>query len=69
MNIDNILKKVFIFFLTITLLLSTYFCVVVKFLGEKKFNDVYTDWQTPMLLALYLEITYTNVFDTFKIIF
>ena len=69
MRNDIIIKKIFIFFLTVTLLISAYFCFDVKVLGNNTFYNIYTDWQLPMLLALYLEITYTTVFDTFEFIF
>jgi hypothetical protein len=58
MNIDNILKKVFIIFLLCTLLLSFYFCINKLILKNNDHDDVFNTWQFPMLLAIYLDTIY-----------
>ena len=55
MDQHTIIKNLFVFFLTFTFFLSIY--IIVKVFGDNAFYDVYTDWQVPMLLALYLEMT------------
>jgi len=58
MDYSTIIGDLFIFFLTVTFFLGLIIFINAKILGKTTFEDVYTDWQMPMLLALYLEITH-----------
>ena len=55
---NNIIKKVFKFLLLLVLLISFYFFIDVIFFENKNHNDVFSTWQFPMLLALYLDVNY-----------
>jgi hypothetical protein len=53
---SNIIKKIFKYLLLIVLLISFYFFIDVLIFKHKDHNTVFTTWQFPMLLALYLDI-------------
>jgi hypothetical protein len=56
----NIIKKIFKLLLFIVLLISFYFFIDVLIFKNKDHYTVFTTWQFPMLLALYLDaIKYT----------
>ncbi len=60
---DNLYNFFYKFFLLITVILSFYVFVCVLILKNKKHNSVFTAWQFPMLLAVYLEVVY----DPYKV--
>jgi hypothetical protein len=53
---NNIIKKVFKLLFLIILLISFYFFIDVIFFENKKHHDIFSTWQFPMLLALYLDV-------------
>jgi hypothetical protein len=56
----DIIKKAFKFLLLIILLVSFYFFIDVVIFKNKQNTDVFSTWQFPMLLALYLDIQYDH---------
>ena len=54
---SNIIKKIFKFLLLIVLLISFYFFIDVVVFKNKDHYTIFTTWQFPMLLALYLDTT------------
>ena len=58
MNSNILIKNIFIFFLLCTLLLSFYFFINKIILKNNNNDDIFSTWQFPMLLALYLDTIY-----------
>ena len=56
MNI--IIKYAFHFFLLASLLLSFYFFVDVIVFKNNKYREIFSTWQFPMLLAIYVDVIY-----------
>jgi hypothetical protein len=52
---SNIIKKIFKLLFFIVLLISFYFFIDVLIFKNKDHYSVFTTWQFPMLLALYLD--------------
>lgn len=52
------LKLLFHFFLLGALLISFYFFIDILVFKNTKYNDVFSTWQFPMLLAIYIDIIY-----------
>jgi hypothetical protein len=52
---SNIIKKIFKLLFFIVLLISFYFFIDVLIFKNKDHYTVFTTWQFPMLLALYLD--------------
>jgi len=52
---SNIIKKIFKVLFFIVLLISFYFFIDVLVFKNKDHYTVFTTWQFPMLLALYLD--------------
>jgi hypothetical protein len=53
-----ILKYIFQFCLLVTLLLSFYFFIDITVFKNKTYTDIFSTWQFPMLLALYMDTIY-----------
>ena len=53
-----ILKSIFQFSLLVALLLSFYFFIDITVLQNKTYVDIFSTWQFPMLLAIYMDIIY-----------
>jgi hypothetical protein len=51
----NIIKKIFKFLLLIVLLISFYFFIDVLIFKNKDNYTIFTTWQFPMLLAIYVD--------------
>jgi hypothetical protein len=51
----NIIKKIFKFLLLIVLLISFYFFIDVLIFKNKDHYTIFTTWQFPMLLAIYVD--------------
>ena len=56
----DIIKKIFKILLLIVLLISFYFFIDVIVFKNKQNVNVFSTWQFPMLLALYLDIQYDH---------
>jgi hypothetical protein len=52
------LKFMFHIFLLGSLLISIYFFIETIILKNNKYSDLFSTWQFPMLLALYLDTIY-----------
>jgi hypothetical protein len=52
---SNIIKKIFKFLLLIVLLISFYFFIDVLIFKNKDHYTIFTTWQFPMLLAIYVD--------------
>jgi len=52
------LKVLFQFCLLITLLISLYIFIDILVLKHKHYSDIFSTWQFPMLLAIYLDTIY-----------
>jgi hypothetical protein len=52
---SNIIKKIFKFLLLIVLIISFYFFIDVLVFKHKDHYTIFTTWQFPMLLALYVD--------------
>lgn len=55
-----ILKYIFQFCLLGALLLSLYFFIDITLFKNKTYIDIFSTWQFPMLLALYMDIIYKS---------
>lgn len=55
----DIFSLVFTLFLLLTLILSFYIFILSIFFKDPKTLKLYSTWQFPMLLALYLDAIYT----------
>jgi len=53
-----LLKPVFHFLLLGALLISFYFFIETLVFKNAKYRDVFSTWQFPMLLAIYLDTIY-----------
>ena len=53
-----IVKQIFKLCLLGTLLLSLYFFIDITAFKNKTYLDIFSTWQFPMLLAIYLETIY-----------
>jgi len=53
---SNIIKKIFKFLLLIVLLISFYFFIDVLIFKNKDYYTIFTTWQFPMLLAIYVDV-------------
>jgi hypothetical protein len=58
MNSNYLIKYIFTIFLLGALLISFYFFVDIIVFKNKHHSDIFSTWQFPMLLALYLDIIY-----------
>jgi len=54
----NNLERIFIFVLLIALLFSFYFFINQLILKDKTHSKVFTTWQFPMLLAIFIDAIY-----------
>lgn len=52
------LERIFIFSLLIALLISFYFFVSHIVLKDNKHSKIFTTWQFPMLLAIFIDSIY-----------
>jgi hypothetical protein len=52
------MKYAFHFFLLGTLLISFYFFIDILVFKNNKYKDIFSTWQFPMLLAIYIDIIY-----------
>ena len=52
---SNIIKKIFKYLLLIVLLISFYFFIDVLIFKNKDHYTIFTTWQFPMLLAIYVD--------------
>jgi hypothetical protein len=52
------IKIIFYFFLLGALLISFYFFIDILVFKNKQHSDVFSTWQFPMLLAIYIDIIY-----------
>jgi len=52
------LRTIFHFLLLGALLISFYFFIDTLVFKNKKYTDVFSTWQFPMLLAIYLDTIY-----------
>lgn len=55
---NSIMKYAFHFFLLGTLLISFYFFIDILVFKNNKYKDIFSTWQFPMLLAIYIDIIY-----------
>jgi hypothetical protein len=55
---SSILKQLFQLCLLVTLLLSFYFFIDITVLKNKTYTNMFSTWQFPMLLALYMDTIY-----------
>ena len=55
-----ILKYIFQFCLLGALLFSLYFFIDITVFKQKKYVDIFSTWQFPMLLALYMDTIYKS---------
>jgi hypothetical protein len=55
---NNLVQNLFIFVLFISLLLSFYMFIDVIVFGNKTHANIFSTWQFPMLLALFLDTIY-----------
>ena len=55
-----VLKQVFYLCLLGTLLLSFYFFIDITVFKNKTYTDIFSTWQFPMLLALYMDTIYKS---------
>uniref|UniRef100_A0A6C0AR38 Uncharacterized protein n=1 Tax=viral metagenome TaxID=1070528 RepID=A0A6C0AR38_9ZZZZ len=55
-----ILKYIFQFCLLGALLMSLYFLIDITIFKNKTYVDMFSTWQFPMLLALYMDIIYKS---------
>jgi hypothetical protein len=53
---SNIIKKIFKYLLLIVLLISFYFFIDVLIFKNKDHHTIFTTWQFPMLLAIYVDV-------------
>jgi hypothetical protein len=55
-----VLKQVFYLCLLGTLLLSFYFFIDITVFKNKTYTDIFSTWQFPMLLGLYMDTIYKS---------
>jgi len=55
-----ILKYIFQFCLLGALILSFYFFIDVIVFKNKTYTDIFSTWQFPMLLALFMDVMYKS---------
>lgn len=55
---DNILHKVLRFSLLVALIISFYIFVNTLVFNENKHKKIYSTWQFPMILAIYIDTIY-----------
>jgi hypothetical protein len=58
MNKDTITQNVFIFCLFVAMLLSFYFFVDILVFKHKDHSQIFSTWQFPMLLAIFVDTIY-----------
>ena len=58
MNKDTITQNVFIFCLFVAMLLSFYFFVDILVFKHKDYSQIFSTWQFPMLLAIFVDTIY-----------
>jgi hypothetical protein len=52
------LKVIFHFSLLTALLISFYFFIDILVFKNKHYSDIFSTWQFPMLLAIYIDVIY-----------
>jgi hypothetical protein len=52
------MKALFHFFLLGALLLSFYFFIDILVFGNMKYKNIFSTWQFPMLLAIYVDVVF-----------
>lgn len=52
------MKALFHFFLLGALLLSFYFFIDILVFGNMKYKNIFSTWQFPMLLAIYIDVVF-----------
>ena len=52
------LNEIFSFLLLFALLISFYFFIDILVFKNKRHSDIFSTWQFPMLLAIYLDTIY-----------
>lgn len=57
---ENNLHLLFTGLLFVCLVLSFYFFINTLFLGKQNHYNIFTAWQFPMLLAIFIDVVYTN---------
>lgn len=57
----NYIHRVFLFFLLICLSISFYIMVTALFTKDNTYNHIFSAWQFPMLLAIFIDIIYRSV--------
>ena len=57
---DKYLHLLFTFFLLLALLLSFYFFIITVVLNKDKHRSIFTTWQFPMLLAVFMDVLYVK---------
>lgn len=57
---ENNLHLLFMFLLFACVVLSFYFFINTLFLDKKSHFNIFTAWQFPMLLALFIDVVYTQ---------
>jgi hypothetical protein len=57
---DLVLKQVFYLCLLGALLLSFYFFIDVIVFKNKTYTDIFSTWEFPMLLALFMDVMYKS---------
>ena len=55
-----IVKQIFKLCLLGTLLLSLYFFIDITAFKNKTYLDIFSTWQFPMLLAIYMDVIYKS---------
>ena len=57
----ELLKKIFERSMLLVLLLSFYFLIDILIFKNKDYVKVFSFWQFPILLALYIDLYYVNI--------
>ena len=57
---DGVMYNIFYVCLLISLIISTYVLIMVVFLGNKKYMNIFNTWQFPVLFAVFLDLIFQN---------